>query len=1537
MTNFTGNYTRLITDGRSYSANGTWTGSGALVASWLNASGIVACESTDLIPAVPENETICSTGEVDSYYLSGEVIANGRMTAEGTVTLRKELVGENFEGSGTFEGIGQINGTGQFIGSGYFSGDIVNPGSFYLSDMVPGEYQVTVVLPSNRTHVMEQSMTVPVTTVDADLSIPGFLFSDVLSMDDGTPVANQTMEVVDATFGNSDSVTITTDENGSFSHGPILPGEYYWRVDIDSDGLYDANSTFFINEGDEANVTLRDGLGVPYMTDVTVQLRAVNNTGASLLDVANRVVTFTNIEILPGEVVAQTFNVTSNASGMIHVELTQGTWIASDDGDDLHVLWQEVEVSSDNQSGITWDYTESAWVNGTVYLPNLETDLDNLTSANFDEGKYEKASTSLYVHFRSGNIDLEAVTNITGQFSMRLPVDRTFHVTAIDSFSKASAGVLLTNAADGIYYNDIANALFLEETSFVSGLISLRTENITWDSTIPGWEPIEVIATNADGLEWRNEITTKGDFTFDLQPGLWNFSLSNSSMNAPAFSNYSVAKSGNNSLNFIAEPANVSVTLRIYLDHDSERSWENGTAVKPDVSLVPTGPHGIALNLTAADYNLAGELIANVSIGSYSVIIEEFNANDENATDYSSTKLDQIPELQVGLDENVEAFEIALEPMWLVTGIVVEDDNATGLNNSRIYYMDANDESVFYDLQTDENGSFAKYVPQGDWIFMIHPFTSESSNISEIYRQHIVVNETTENRIDLHFRTIPVVQANLTLKESLTGDLIVGQRVEAVSLDGYGNVSSDLTDDNGSIIIDLLPGDWTLYVSNSDDILRENLLLEEGVITFSTTSAVAGVVELGDVNVNLTVEISGKVYWDNTVGISEVNVTVLGGIINETIETNSDGVWSLYVPIQETYNVSASKVGFETVFYNNQSGISVANLSLNNQDMEMTAGLVSVSGNVTDLIDVTRLDGASITLYPEVGLDRDLIIISGTLDSGVLSWNADVTPGSWTVVVLEENPGPNGGGVAVGLLEASIDSGGTIDLEMSQGGRVGVSTSWTDLQLQEHNASDSLITEPVRVVVDVGDGQSWYLNVTETGGLDLILPIGTVTVSADFSTVEHDLAIGMNYTGAKTAQVLDDPLDIVLELNRRVVSDLAMNVVSFAGANGNLTDLTAIESGTEYQVIELEIEVNYDGNQISDTFIASGSVGADDGSKWTVQFKNGSADEWIDNIDLTLGIGANNSDTNQDLQTVIKARITLPAQNESFAIGGHTVSIILNTGSAPSVLPINVTVPQNYSIGISDVETSIGVADNNVGSGTIMDFMIENYGNGEDQITPSAELPANCIADGWNIEPSNPPPLPVEPRDNKNQKFTIYSPTSGATVESCDVTIRLVSTSGESVESTISAKISVADLSIDTSLITPLVSDSVAGEAGVFTIPVKNDGFLAATGIEVTLVGTDGTDFASETVVLTIPAESTVNAEFDYTGFEVGPQRFEITINPRDTPVANELEPQSFNREFANVAVGEESTYLPFIVVILGLLVVFGGYKVAYSGSKKRF
>ena len=69
-------------------------------------------------------------------------MANGRLTSDGISTLVKELDGETFEGTGIFEGIGTLNGTGLFIGPGSFSGDIVNPGSFYQTGLVPIFYNM---------------------------------------------------------------------------------------------------------------------------------------------------------------------------------------------------------------------------------------------------------------------------------------------------------------------------------------------------------------------------------------------------------------------------------------------------------------------------------------------------------------------------------------------------------------------------------------------------------------------------------------------------------------------------------------------------------------------------------------------------------------------------------------------------------------------------------------------------------------------------------------------------------------------------------------------------------------------------------------------------------------------------------------------------------------------------------------------------------------------------------------------------------------------------------------------------------------------------------------------------------------------------------------------------------------------------------------------------------------------------------------------------------------------------------------------------
>ena len=53
--------------------------------------------------------------------------------------------------------------------------------------------------------------------------------------------------------------------------------------------------------------------------------------------------------------------------------------------------------------------------------------------------------------------------------------------------------------------------------------------------------------------------------------------------------------------------------------------------------------------------------------------------------------------------------------------------------------MDGDD---FHPLTTDENGTFAKYVPGGFWYVEIADFTAEDSNVTEIYRGVLDLNVT---------------------------------------------------------------------------------------------------------------------------------------------------------------------------------------------------------------------------------------------------------------------------------------------------------------------------------------------------------------------------------------------------------------------------------------------------------------------------------------------------------------------------------------------------------------------------------------------------------------------------------------------------------------------------------------------------------------------------------------------------------------------------------------------------------------------------
>ena len=365
------------------------------------------------------------------------------------------------------------------------------------------------------------------------------------------------------------------------------------------------------------------------------------------------------------------------------------------------------------------------------------------------------------------------------------------------------------------------------------------------------------------------------------------------------------------------------------------------------------------------------------------------------------------------------------------------------LENSTVWLRnEAGDD--FYPLATDENGTFAEYIAAGEWFVEVSDYIADS-NETEIFRDVLVLDGAVT---DLNWKTKTALNVTMQLKESLTESNITATRITAVSLDGLGNVSLGPSDNEGIINEVLMPGNWTLMLNRTDTL--EMWSLDVGIYN-SADTVVGNTWDAGTVYVDKHVLVGGKIFWDlneddipnSGEGIEAVNVSISSESgFSEDVTTDEEGTWKLFVPIRENYTVVAEKTGFDTVTYEDgDSSFYVVNDTHESRDFEMSAGLVEVSGNVTDILGAsTRLEGATITLYPASGIVRDAIVIQDVVfENDVLSWDANIEPGNWIVVVEGTDVDENGGGIAIGLLEASVQEGATLDLSNGEG--------WIDFNL----------------------------------------------------------------------------------------------------------------------------------------------------------------------------------------------------------------------------------------------------------------------------------------------------------------------------------------------------------------------------------------------------------------------------------------------------------------------------------------------------------
>jgi asparagine N-glycosylation enzyme membrane subunit Stt3 len=1558
---FTGTYTRQLTGDRIHTANGTWTGRG-IIDGWVSEADLVnATDCLDNNARTPDNATVCTmTGAENAtkYLFEGTVEASGRVETLSPTVVVRDVVGQTFEGAGVFEGIGTLNGTGLFVGQGDFSGPMVQPGSFYKTGLLPGVYNMVAVLPNGRNVLLPDPVEVGVeASYDLAMTMPGAVFADVLEDMDGNVLADTVIEMVDTGLGLDAAVTIVTDENGSFSQGPIPSGEYYYRVDVDNDGWYEINATFSVQD-EPQNITL--AYPVPPMTDVTIQLEApFGNDGQPTLDVANRTVTLTNDapELDP-------YVVVSDENGVVYAEVPIGMYTVSDDGDADQLLLARLEVGVDDFT-TTMTYAASTWLNGTVSAPMAGVDYD----AWLESERETEAVTQLEVTATGADgltftaITGSANTDSEGQFSMRVPTDATYSLTMY-SISTSYGHGSLVNVTDGMDALDI----IIEPTELITGTLWHIDNSTSWNDQIPGWMPVEMTAVSADGVVWQATSNENGGFLYHLPVGVYDISIvDDETYNATSDDDVVVSRNPEQVLepaSLYLNPGGHTLMFNVFQDVAGDGNVSNGSMVMPAFAIVPSTEHGERINVTADMYAANGTLSVDIPIGTYILEFEAQTADSANASDYALVPSSVLSAIVVGIPEPGDAIDVALVDEWRVNGSITDANGSVLRPQGDSVLLVSSDGEDYRSLDVDENGTFADYVPSGDWIAVIGAYEGDLG--TELLRQTVQVSENSA-RLNLALATVVAADVQLHLREALSERNLSGFRMTLVSADGLGNVSLDLTDDDGLVTEPMMPGTWSVHLERQGVQDRWTIDTSATPFTISTGESL----NVTDLMAAHEVEIGGRLYWDldddNTPdadeGVSGVlmNITSLDGTtFVSNVTSDDDGVWQLYVPVRTSYVVEGSKEGFADIAYDlDGNGSYVVNDSAMSEDLQVSVGLVDVSGAVTDDVDATRLDGATVVLQPSSGLARDAVTVTNTaFDGTTLTWSAEVEPGAWIVVVQQANLGENDGAVAIDLLDASVGSGGHLNQSMTIGGFIDLQTSWTGIDLLEYHlgsASDgaSMITETPTVTVELDGDVSWDVSLDTNGAISLLVPSGRVSFAADMVTVQHALSLNMSYEGSTVTNVAADRQELTLTLDRRADRDLVVEVgtvdadtvESFTNDESGV-DIQAMQDGAyEHTAVEFTVDVTYDGTEFEDVYTATGNAGnAPDAADWSVEFWNESGETWQSSIEVRLGIGEDASTDDVPMEATLKVRVNLPDQNTSLSLqNGHSVNVLLMTETGEfTERSVTVRVPIVRGFDVEAVDDRVGI-----GSGDVQTLttLLTNTGNGD--ATYTFEVVQNYDATMWEVTPAT-STITVAAGDSRSQAFNVRSDESFQTGE-LEITVGVSEVGGSSDSLTLAVEYAQISLSVNQSLAVQRSDNTAEQDSTVIVIPVTNSGERDAIDSVIVYARQQDADLDYQQVTISVPAGETVDAAFDVGKMTNGNKRFEFYIEVTgddeeyatiaadtegtgDEPVDFQIR---FNIETTTNNNGMGQTVLAVIVVAIVGLVVWGGLSMSRSGSRR--
>ena len=1527
VTDFVGTHTQTILHGHSLAGSGEFTGRGTL-SGVIDGEGVVNGDCNEN-GTMPENFSVCSFADGD-FLIDGAINATGRFTSNGTSSFSQEHNGSSLTGAGMFTidasnenlvSFGTLNGTGTFTGEGEFSGPMVQAGTFHLIDAIPGKYDVTIVFSDGTQIDINDGFYVPFQGVPSlhEIDVAGGAISGILTDTDGNPLSGSvSMMLVDSEndtlLGECSEVMyapcqMTADQNGSFEFGPIVPGEYIFELDMDEDGF---NEVELIHEF-EADIDSEVNFPTPVPTVYDMRFSLTQISDGTETPVENLNLTLSSTDSSIPSILA----IYDNDTGEYLVELPEGEWVLSHTLSDSEQLWEQIDIESDINTSFA--FRDSMNVVGTVYY--------NATNSEVSDsiiGAEEVDFTSVFFHW--DNFTTTVTTNAQGVFNVVLPIGSVVDATVFGNVLNIVNGTRFTveEGMDNV-------TMVARPGSEVSGALNVNRLGNYYTSNIDGWEPVIVYAMHESiDAVWHIEVTEFGSFNTILPQGNWTFTTNLDWLNA---SEATLEVDGDNdTVNMYLYPDPSYVEIDFFLDYNGNNDVANGTPVEYRFSIVPVeNSAGLTLDVEAdgSEWIFDGFARVPIEAGSYRIDVEISNAR---AGDLFGTRImTGDAYFDVGFGGEVVTRSIGFDPEWKVD-LTFTNESGGPLVDQLVRFIDIENSGVIISRKTDMNGTLIDHLPDGDWIVAIDSVTT-GAGIIEGVRTTITVAE--QNANDAHtISTSELASFSIRISDE-DGLYLQDMELILTSNDGLGSIYLDMTADSGQTSGIITSGSWNVELNQTDDRTRyiiESVELVDGGL-------VAGENELIDIVSSTYYELSGTIFWDHDddddadvgEGVPDVEIYMTSeGHDNITQTTDSAGEWNVFVPAGTTWQISTMRAGFD------EENESVAVNAPNSVEIELTAGHVDIYGNVShsDLANIGQQ--VELILIPTHGMVRERVVPHKVYDDGVWNgqWTASVEPGRWIIRATFGDSNL----VGMASIEADINDGGNVDVDLVYGGWLYLSTQWIDFEGTQHHASETDvegadIVDEVEFILSSGAGVRWDAMLSEEGEISILMPSGVIEVEGGFSVEQMDRL--MEYTAAKSISIPGSGTDLTASVTQDLlfdrISNHTINATIVAVTGGALTEeeefddvQTSLREDGEYDSIEFTISLDYLGHETVSSYTVSGNVAGTDGQSWMVEAWDSSVENWTTPFTFEFGLDSNNSTTYDNL------RLRVTPANQSIAqslANGHTVDIRFTSADGYQFeQEVIVRIPQFHNFELREPLLDVyGVRPSEELS---IPILFTNSGNGDERF--EFEFDDSQLPPDW-------------------QRTGATSHTVGAFTDTTH-TIKVIAPENATGDEDFIITISVKDknngtyppiaIRVKTSLPVLEISnvfsngDPQFGTIHTFTVQVENTGLVDAESVK--LVATVRGTNVNASVTQDVLSGDTVTylIDIDLTDFGPSPEWFDFEISSEGQEFGQEPETVS-ERYTLKAQAFEDSTPTTVIGIILAVILVFVLWYFTRSGPRR--